>query len=819
MDAVLLEKAETQQNLVLLRKDNEKAKQQAQDALEELARLREQLDQSSADHLREMEDLKQTMDASHAKYKVEVEKLQLLLKEKEEKEQGEGLQQQELEARLESVRQNYEGQLSSLRRELETAEEERLRQSQEEAQILREEAARIRSAHEEEVRELTEQLETSAADFEMERERLLLLQDEPSEQLSLKDSFLQDVQEEEEDAGRAGGGRGGTGAGGTEALHTEDRDDEMGQLRLALEDLQSQNSMLQEELIYLGNVKAGLEAELLQAKEDFQLEKEELEFKVNELQMCREDGEGLDAKSLEQPQVSAQQQQEIPALEELHRVAMAQLERDLLLKAQEEKEIMAQEVSELRERCDRLFAERNVAVDECEETKEILRNLEVELGERTGEFVKRYDAMKEQGAAAVQELQEKLRASHSQNDGLRERLRGLELAAEEAQVEEELRSSLEALREKNKDILSLLQEKESAVQELEEQVSTLASEKEAAQGALEAVQQELERARKDQSAEQGNASKLELCLHSLTLEKEEMQKRLEQSTTALEEREHAGRRAEGMLEEVAADREQLASELQALREEVAELRRREELLREEATSFGKERAGLEDRLRSVSEERDELRMDAEVTRGQLCGVQERVLELLGGTEASEGPRAGEKEASDVPALVESLVAAALQEKRSLLLQSQERVAQLTEELEQAKERSDQQEAELRARVEELGQERTLLQGSLDEVLADTQALQGDLAQMKDANDRIRAENQELLTQMATAEERLQASENKELGDEDQPLDKGTDEREELRQLLAEKDLLISKLQDDIALLQGDQREGLFYRREQCDRSH
>lgn len=771
------------------------------------------MEQSSTNHLREMEDLKQTMDMSHAKYKEQVETLQMLLKEKEEKE-VEGLRQQEeareLEAQLGSVRRDYEDQLSALRGELETgeevrrAEEKRLQQSREETQVLQEEAARMRSAHEEEVRELTEQLEASAADFELERERLLLLQDELSEQLSLKDSFLQDVQEEEEDPGRTGRGRSGTGS--EVASHSEDRGDESGTMSLVLEDLRSQNSMLQEELTYLSNVKAELEGELQQAKQDFQLEKEELEFKINELQMSREDGEGSGAKSSEQPQVSAENQLEVQVLEEFHKAAMAQLERDLLLGAQEEKENLAREVSKLQETCDRLVAERNAAVGEHEETKETLRSLEAELGERMAEFGRQCDTLKQQGADAVQELQERLQAAHSESDGLRERLRSWELADEEKmRAEEELKSSLEALREKNGDILALLQEKESAVQELEERVSALASERQATRGALEEAREELERAREERRAEQERTSEMELRLHGLAQEKEEARRRLEESAAALEERERAGRRAEGELGEAVADREQQASELRGLREEVAELRGREELLREEASISAEAMAGLEERLKGVSEERDGLRTDLEATRGLLCGVRERVQELLGGhggeTDASEGPRGGEKEASHVPALVESLVAAALEEKRMLLLQSQERVAQLTEELEQVKEQGDQQGAEIEARVEELGRERTLLQGNLDEVLADTQALQGDLAEMRAANDRIRAENQELLAKVALAEERLQASENKGPGDEDQPLDQGTDEREELRQLLAEKEMLISKLEENITLLQ------------------
>ncbi|KAJ8415159.1 hypothetical protein AAFF_G00008570 [Aldrovandia affinis] len=918
MDAVLLEKAETQQSLVLLRKDNEKAKQQAQDALDKVARLQELLEQTSTDHLREMEDLKQTMDVSHAKYKEEVETLRTLLKEKGEKEQAEEQKQQEavreLKARLESVGRSYEDQLSGLRCELETAgeerraEEERLQEDrqtvlsrcQAEAQSLRDEADRMRSAHEEEVRELTEQLEASAADFEMERERLLLLQDELTEQLALKDSFLQDVQEEEEEPGKAGEGRQeGTGSPGVpDASDSEDRDHEEGRLRLVLEDLQSQNSMLQEELTYLGNVKAGLEAELLQAKEEFQLEKEELEFKINELQMCREDGEGAGAKSSGQPQVPAQRQEQTQALKELDGATVAELDKDVLLKAreEEEKEKMTQEVGELRERCDRLSAERDAAMGEYEATKEILRNLESELGERTGEFVKQYNAMKEQSASAVQELQEKLRTSHRESDGLREQFRGLDLAVEEEQTKEraleelraslaalqeknqdilsllqqkestvqeleeqltalasekqasqsalegaleevekareqwreeqdktsqlglelaveeeqtkerateELRASLAALQEKNQDILSLLQQKESTVQELEEQLTALASEKQASQSALEGALEEVEKAQEQWRAEQDKTSQLELSLHGLAQGNAESQRKLEESAAALEERERAGRQAEARLEDVAADREQQVSELRALREEVAELRRREELLRADAGGFVEERARLEERLRSLSDERDGLRVEAEATRGQLCDVRGRVLELLGsGAAAGDDQTDGETECSKVPALVETLVAAALQEKQTLLLQSQERAAQLTEDVERAKDQSDQQGAEFQARVDELGQERALLQGSLDEVLADTQALQGDLAEMKAANDKIRSENQELHIQLAAVAERLQDRESEgPSGEREESLDQSRDEREDLRQLLAEKEALLSKLQEEIALLQ------------------
>ncbi|KAI1899354.1 hypothetical protein AGOR_G00060920 [Albula goreensis] len=829
MDAVLLEKAETQQTLVLLRKENEKAKQQAQDAMEKVARLQEELEQTSTDHLRKMEDLKQTLGLCQAKHKDEVESLQTLLKEKEESHLGQELQQQEamreVEARLESIQQSYEGQLSGLQGELEAAVEKRraveehVREEQQElvlkyqaeVQSLREEAERMRIAHEEEVRDLTEHLEASTADFEMERERLLLLQDELTEQLALKDNILQDVQEEEEEPGRPGGSQ--TGAESSREPRTSDSDDsdgEAGRLRLVLEDLQSQNTMLQEELTYLSNVKAGLEADLQQAREEFQLEKEELEFKVNELQMCKEDGEGTRAKSLEQPQLSEQHQEEIQALKELHGTAMAELEKNLLLSAQEEREKFMKEVLELSEKCSLLSVERNTAVNEYEQTKEILRNLESELGERTGEFVKQYDAMKEQGAMAVRELQEKLRDALGESDGLREQLKGLQLATVEAETKEhaadELRASIENLQKKNGDILSLLQQKESAIQDLEERLTVVASEKKAAQSSVEETRKEAEKAQGELLAEQEKTSALEIKLYSLVQENAEVQRKLEESAAALQERERMGRQSEVRLEEVAVDREQQALELQALKEEVAELRKKEELLQKDVGSFTVEKSGLEGCLQSISEERDGMRLELEARCRQLSEVREHVLKLLGGrdggVEASEDGKGIDSEASDIPSLVESLIGSALREKETLLLQTQERVAQLTDEVERAKEQTYQQGAELRARVEELGRERSLLQGSLDEVLADTQALQGDLAQMRAANDRIRAENLELQAQIATAAEKLQARENEALPeDRDEPFEKGADDREELQHLLLEKESLLSKLQEDIALLQ------------------
>ncbi len=105
--------------------------------------------------------------------------------------------------KLEKSWQKARRQWTAVMEDLKDSHQMSLTESQQETENLQREMEALRRQCEDEVRFLEEQLEVNAADFERERERLLLLQDELSEQLALKEGFLQDVQEEEEDASRA----------------------------------------------------------------------------------------------------------------------------------------------------------------------------------------------------------------------------------------------------------------------------------------------------------------------------------------------------------------------------------------------------------------------------------------------------------------------------------------------------------------------------------------------------------------------------------------------------------------------------------------
>uniref|UniRef100_A0A8C9TYI8 GRIP and coiled-coil domain containing 2 n=1 Tax=Scleropages formosus TaxID=113540 RepID=A0A8C9TYI8_SCLFO len=729
MDVVLLEKAEIQQNLVLLRKENEKTKQKEQEANKEKDS--------------ELERLKEAHHLEVAESKKELERLQV-------------------------------------------------------------EVERMKAAHEEELQELTEQMEASAVDFEMERERLLLLHDELTEQLALKETYLQDVEEEEEEPNRAREYNSSVFSGVSATMVSDDLQDEMMQLRLAFEDLQSQNIMLQEELTYLTNVKIKLESDLEQVKDEFQHEREDLEFKINELQMCKEDTENVFEGSSEKPLVSEEQWEtvlsqhkiELQTLKELHKEEKAELEKSMLFLVEKAKEKNIQDIQELRVKCDKLFLERNLAVEEYDKTKAILQNLELELGNKT----KDYNGMKEQGALAIDELQQKLRIAYKEKDLLQEEFNTLKLTLESSQEKasdaKDLITSLADLQRQNEEILTLLQQKENVVCELEDMLSVLSSQKQE-------VQEQLEKLRDGYSEERAKSAKLASSVESLSQNSEEMQQKLQELTDALvfaqAEKEKSKSQADTLMSRLAAaasERDQESSKLQALTEELTKLKEVGEALQEKINTHeaasAEERKEFQETLQSVSEERDSLKKEMEVQQHQLSQVRSYIFALL-----DQSNRDLERSTEDIPTLLENLQAQAEHNRQDVLQQSDARAAELVLAMEQ----NEQQKAELQAHVEDLIRERSLLKVNLDEVVADMEALQRDLTEMKAVNERVKAENQELLVQIAEVAEKLQSKENEpiqseRLSDEDASIC----EKEDLQQLLAEKEAHLLQLQQEIMLI-------------------
>lgn len=165
----------------------------------DLEMLQGELDRVVADDQKKIKVLESTIEESNTKHQEEVLYFQKLLKEQEESyresERERERQSEHIGAKesAEEVRCSLEAQLKALRAELEMIQEKssqgiaelqeshqrELTKAQQEMENLKEELAQKSLQHDEEMRTLEE-------DCEMERERLLLLHEELTEQLALK---------------------------------------------------------------------------------------------------------------------------------------------------------------------------------------------------------------------------------------------------------------------------------------------------------------------------------------------------------------------------------------------------------------------------------------------------------------------------------------------------------------------------------------------------------------------------------------------------------------------------------------------------------
>ncbi|XP_029494358.2 GRIP and coiled-coil domain-containing protein 2-like isoform X2 [Oncorhynchus nerka] len=834
MSALLLEKAETQQSAVLLRKENEKVKHREQDAVGKLATLLGELDQAKEDHQKKIAALEKSLDSSQAKHKEEVEFFQTLLRKKEENDREKESEREKEKQRerehtnqsVEAVSCSLESQILSLQTELAAALERSaqvasalqedhqraLTEAQQEVENLREELAQHSVQHEEELRALEE-------DFEMEKERLLLLQEELSEQLALKDSFLQDVQEDEEEpSGRSSGIARMLELSGLSLIDASDGETESGQLRSALEDQQSQNTMLQDELTFLGNVKTELEAELERVREEFHTEKEELQFKIEELLMTREVATpNHDLLSLETPnrdlqeaQAFTQLQQRGPQRDSVDGLpaspASPSSPRQSLSchvpGAAHQSLILQQgQAQELRSQCESL--DRSQAVAEYEHTRDILRGLETELGQGTGDFTRQYEAMKEQAASAVQELQESVRRLTEERDGLVERVKGFD---------EDRDSLLEKVQGQEKRLESFLKQTQAA-EGLKEQLQTSMEEKTALALKL-----------KDSvEAQTVLASELKASLEvqtvlavELSASVEDLSKQNGEILSQLQMKESAVQELEETVNVVSTERDRTLSALQDREMEVMRLWEEREREVEESQGQREEVAELQARIEELEKERSLLKSNLEVVQRESSkNVQgspgEEVEELQARIEELEKERSllksnlevvqressknvqgspGE-EVEELQARIEEL------EKERSLLKSNLEVVQ-RESSKNVQGSPGEEVEELQARIEELEKERSLLKSNLGEVVGDTEALQKDLREMKLANEKMRTENQELLTQVSQATETLADREREEKEGREEEEEQAEKERRGLQQQLTEKDTVISQLRSEMA---------------------
>ncbi|XP_068428479.1 GRIP and coiled-coil domain-containing protein 2 [Clinocottus analis] len=812
MDALLLEKAETQQSLFLSRKDLEKANQQAKG---DLLALQEELDRVIEDHQREIKSLESRIEESNNKHREEVASFQKLLKEREQSDRETERERERGKESTEEVRLCLEAQLKTLRAELEATQklksqeivelqeshQRELTETQQEVENLKEELAQKSLQHEDEMRALEE-------DCEIERERLLLLHEELTEQLALKDSYLQDVQEEDEDPARGSGIAKmlelSTCSQG-DSSHGDGDETDTGRLRAALEELQAQSTMFQDELTLLTNVKTELEAELERIKEEFQMEKEELEFKINELQMNRESAPSDPAatRDPDQQEVLGDFQPQSEAHKDGSESAISNVDQNPL------------NPEALRAQCEALTRERDSAVNECQDMRDILQGVETELGEKTTHFVNQYKAMKEQGANTVRELQDKVEQLSQERDellvsvrkGTEEKntlmkfLQDMRLELEgfagknqklQVSVEEQtnlactVEQSMEEMTRLNVEILSQMQVKENMTQELKERVNMLTAERDEIQSQLQHREEEMQKLNDDRTKEM--ETMLQEKEKEALLRREENEKDLK---SLEEEREdevrHLKEEREKMEESLKEEVERRQETVSALELTIEDLStEKADLLRklEEASSglskawetrelFGSKLAALEAQLERETSEKNHL--EAKLSSLAEEVAQARPTSTALGENHSEVLKNATEEVEELRARVEEL------EKEGVLLRSSLEEAQGVMGLEEVVK-------ELHAHIADLEQERSMLRNNLEEVVKDTEALQKDLEDMKSVNLKCNEENQRL---QAHISETTQEKEDDEEGNK----------RRELKEQLTEKEELVSQLRSEIVALQ------------------
>ncbi|XP_060944336.1 GRIP and coiled-coil domain-containing protein 2 isoform X2 [Limanda limanda] len=807
MDALLLEKAEIQQSLSLSRKDLVKTKQQGKD---DLAKLQGEFDHVMEDHQRNIKTLESRIDKSNNKHQEEVAFFQKLLEEREESDrQRDSERERERQAEharakesVEEVRRCLEVQLQTLLTELEATREGRtqeiaelqeshqreLTKGQQEVENLKEELAQKSLQHEEEMRALEE-------DCEMERDRLLLLHEELTEQLALKDSYLQDVQEEDEDPARGSGiakmlALSGLSLG--ESSHNDGEETETGRLRSALEDLQAQNTMLQDELTLLSNVKSEQEAELERVREEFQLEKEEMEFKINELQLTRDSisNDSVGTIYPDQQQVQGESK---------------------------ESSTNPEDQQNLRDQCEALTSDRDSALAECQHMRGILQGVETELVEKTKDFVDQYNAMKEHGASTLQELHDKIAHLSQERDALlvkvkevteenntltytmaQQQLKPEGSTAEDqklqASVEEqtslvgELKQSVEELTKQNEEILSEMQMKENMMQDLKEMVTRLTEERDKIQSLLQTQMEEMqnlndERAKEFERLLEGKerdalllTEEKEKELKGLKKEKEdevqlrnEEREKIECLKEEVERRQEIVSALELSIKELATEKTDIHQKLEEASSGLAKAQDEKELLcsklaaveaqLEQETS---EKHQLEERLSSATEE-------AEQSRTSIGALEENMNDAL---------KNSSDEVEELRVRVDEL-----EKERDLLKTT----------LEQAQgERSvEEVHKELQAHITNLEQERDMLKNNVVELVKDNEGLQKDLLDLKSVSEKISEENQKLMAQVSLMTEEKEEGEMEDM----------QRERKAFSDQLTEKDSLISQLRSEKAALQ------------------
>ncbi|KAB0379360.1 hypothetical protein FD755_007144 [Muntiacus reevesi] len=846
LDALLLEKAETEQHCVSLKKENIKMKQEVEDSVTKLEDVQKELEQSQRSYGKEIENLRNELAAVHSKYSndkadwqnevEEAAKKQLELSEQLRFQSDSEDYVKKLQEEIQKIKPAFEDQILCLQKQLETATNEKeqeithlrgvieanCQQYQKDINSLQEELVQLKSTHQEEVKELICQIETSAKEHEAEVNYLIQLKDNlvrkcEAGEMNIQEKYKCELENEGKASGADQENQVCTLLLKEDSVVEQAVNIKLRHLEDALKELESQHSILKDELTYMNNLKLKLEIDAQHIKDEFFHEREDLEFKINELLLAKEE-QGYIIEKLKSELEDANKQfcctieqhnKEVLSLKKQHQKEITELNETFLSDSEKEKLALMFEIQGLKEQCEKLQQEKQEATLNYEGLREIMEILQTELGESAEKISQEFESMKQQQAFNINELQQKLQTAFNEKDALLETVTCLQRENDNLLSQQEcvpeLENTIKNLQEKNELYQVSLHQRDSMLQEFEAKISSLTEEKYDFISKMKSSHEEMDNLHKKCEREERLTVELREKVDQTAQYNSELEQKVNELTAGLEEalkeKDEKNQKLEKLtarLKTLSEDQEAMLLEVRSLREENSRLSSEKNVLSRDLEALLSQKEGdvtlqeqiseLEEELRLAVRERDNLNQLLEneqvqklFVKAQLCGFLEQI-----GSKVSQ-----EREEQDVVNILQAMgesLDKINEEKHNLDFQYDKRAVELEKEIKLLQEEHMVQCEELRSLLRDYEQEKVVLRKELDEALLEKEALQCDLLEMKNATEQTRSENKNLLIQVEEVSQKLYR-ENENHHEKEKDFIK---ELENLRPLLEQKE---SELQD------------------------
>ncbi|XP_053444149.1 GRIP and coiled-coil domain-containing protein 2 isoform X2 [Nycticebus coucang] len=829
-------------------------KQEVEDSVTKMEDMHQEFEQSHRKYVKEIENLKNELMAIHSKHSEDKASLQKELEEAMNKqfELSEQLKFQsssednvkKLQEEIEKIKSAFEDEILYLQKQLEATTDEKKQtitdlqkvieansqHYQKDINNLQEELLQLKATHQEEVKELVCQIEASAKEHKAEINKLNQIKENLVKQCEANEKNIQEKYEHELENLRKATLNANQDNQMCSVFSQENAfieqvvSEKVKHLEDALKELESQHSILKDEVTYMNNLKLKLEMDAQHVKDEFFHEREDLEFKINELLLAKEEQSCVIEKLKSELQdlneqfsrTIEQHNKEVQNLKEQHQKEMSELNETFLSDSEKEKLALMFEIQGLKEQCENLQQEKQEAILNYESLREIMEILQTELGESAGKISQEFESMKQQQASDVHELQQKLRTAFTEKDALLETVNHLQRENEKLLSQQksvpEYENTIKNLQEKNEVCLLSLSQRDIMLQELEAKINSLTEEKDDFINKLKNSHEEMDNLHKKCEGEERLITEFKEKVKQTTKYNSELEQKVNELMGELKETLKEKDQNDQKLEKLVVQMQTLSEDKEALSSEVKSLYEENNRLSSEKNQLGKDlevlrqKEGeailkehiteLEKKLQLTVEEKDNFKKLSENEQVQKSFVKTQLYDFLKQMGSKVSEETEEQDVVNVLRAVGESLAKINEEKHNLVFQHDKRVSELEKEIKCLQEESVVQCEELRSLLRDYDQEKVLLRKELEEIQSEKEALQFDLLEMKNANEKIRLENQNLLVQ---AEEASQTLYNKnEIHNEKEEC--FIKEHENLRPVLEQKESELQDLRAELILL-------------------